>query len=370
MRTILRFSGLALLVAGLLAPAALAGKASEAAKPQSGSMKVDDKAGSFTSEGISAAEGKFDGVTFKARTHFTVATRGAVPEGKKSDFEAAKSDMPKLNALFCTWAHDLAKDRGEVGVFVLVYSRGDKLFVKAIADKASDVHRHLTDKDLSDLEKKLLTAFKAAKEQTGDEAKKTHDGGLMSATTFVIEQLEDTSLPAGKVTSDDHKNSSTGGMSIMGWVCIAGAVLLAIWVVVALIRMMTGGVTGYGGGGGGYGGGGGGGMGFMGGLMGGMFGAMAGMYLYDQFTGGHHYNDHYGNGNDGYDNSGGGNDSQDVGEGNFDGGSEGQGAGDWGDSGGDTGGDTGGGGDWGGGDTGGGGDWGGGGGDMGGGGDW
>ena len=370
MRTILRFSGLALLVAGLLAPAALAGKASEAAKAQAGSMKVDDKAGAFTAEGISAAEGKFDGVTFKARTHLTVATRNAVPESKKADFEATKGDMTKLNRLFSDWTHDLAndKDRKEVGVFVLVYSRGDKLFVKAIADKASDVHRHFTDKDLSDLEKKLFASFKAAKQQAGDEAKKTHDGGLMSATTFVIEQLEDTSLPAGKVTSDEHKNSSTGGMSIMGWVCIAGAVILAIWLVVALIRMMTGSVNGYGGG---YGGGmgGGGGMGFMGGMMGGLFGAMAGMYLYDQFTGGHHYSDNYGGGNDGYDNSGGG--SSDTGEGNFDGGSEGQGAGDWGDSGGGA--DTGGGGDWGdsgGGDTGGGGDWGGGGGDMGGGGDW
>ena len=141
MHTILRFSGLALLVAGLMAPAAVAGKASEAAKPQAGVMKVDDKAGSFTADGISAAEGKFDGVTFKARTHFTVATRGAVPESKKADFAAASNEIPKLNALFSTWAHDLAKDRGEVGVFVLVYSRGDKLFVKAIADKASDVHR-------------------------------------------------------------------------------------------------------------------------------------------------------------------------------------------------------------------------------------
>ena len=40
MRTIMRFSWLALLVVGLAAPATLAGKASEAAKPQDGVMHV------------------------------------------------------------------------------------------------------------------------------------------------------------------------------------------------------------------------------------------------------------------------------------------------------------------------------------------
>ncbi len=359
MRTIMRFSWLALLVVGLSAPAALAGKAAESAKPQDGSMTIDDKAGIFTASGVDTATAKFNGVTFKARTHFAVVTRGAVPEAKKAEFEATKGDKSKLNSLFDSWARELAKDRSETGVFVLVYVRGEKNFVKAITDKASDVHRHFTDSDCSALEKKLFMAIDASRKQTGDEAKKTSDSGLLEGTSFVIDQLKDTSLPADtKLKSDQHKE--TGGMSILSWVCIIGAVLLGVWLLIALMRMMTGGVQGYGGGYGG--GGGGGGMGFMGGLMGGMFGAMAGMYLYDQFTGGHHYNDNYGSGSDNYggggDNYGG---SQDTGEGNFDGGASGEGAGNWGDSG-DSGGgaDTGGGGDWGG-DSGGGGDFGGGG---------
>jgi len=353
MRKIMRFSWLAFLVAGLSAPVALASKVGSVATPQDGVMKVEDKAEVFTASGIDTATAKFDGVTFKARTHFTVVTRNAVPDSKKSDFEATKGDKAKLNSLFGDWARQIAQDQRETGVFVLVYIRGEKYFVKAVADKANDVQRNFTDSNLSSLERKLSEAVAVAQKQTGDDAKKTRDAGLLEATSYVIDELKDTSLSADtKLKSDESK--STGGMSILGWVCIAGVVILGIWLVVAVIRMFTGGVNGYGGGYGG-GGGGGGGMGFMGGLMGGMFGAMAGMYLYDQFTGGHHYNDNYGGGNDNSGGDSGG--TQDTGEGDFAGGSEGSGGGDWGDSGG---GDTGGGGDWGG-DSGGGGDFGGGG---------
>src|SRR5205807_8678908 len=74
---------------------------------------------------------------------------------------------------------------------------------------------------------------------------------------------------------------------IWGWICLGIVVLLAIWLVVALIRAFTGsGSGGYGGGGGGYGGGGGGG-GFFPALMGGLFGAAAGMWMYDRFFSGH-----------------------------------------------------------------------------------
>jgi hypothetical protein len=375
MRKLMRFSWLALLMLGVASPMALAGKtgSSAASNQQDGVMRVDDKADVFTSSGIDTAKAKFDGVTFKAKTHYTVMTRTSVPESKKKDFEATKDDKAKAGIFFSDWAHELAK--GEVGIVVLAYVNGDKFYVRAIADKASDLHRHFSDQDLKEVESKLISAFRLAKSKSGDEAKKARDAGLLESTAFVIDQLKDTTLPADSKTTSSVTKKESGGMSIMGWVCIAGAVLLGVWVVIALIRMMTGSVNGYGGGyqgGGGYGGGGG--MGFMGGMMGGMFGAMAGMYMYDQMTGGHHYNDNYGSGNDGSGGDTGG--SQDNGEGNFDGGSEGQGGGDWGDSGGSS--DTGGGGDWGGdsgggGDTGGGGDWGGdsgGGGDMGGGGDW
>lgn len=369
MRTILRFSCLALVATGLITSVALAGKVGgDSAKPQNGSMHVEDKAGVFTSGGIDAATSHFDSVTFKSRTHFSIVTRSGVPELKKAEFEATKgTDKAKLNLLFKEWAMELAKEHRESGVFVLIYIRGEKYFVKAIVDRAQDVYRSFTDADCTALEKKMFAAIDAAHKQTGDEAKKTCDSGLMDSTNYVVDQLKDTSLPEAKLHSSEEQHAKSTGMSILGWVCIIGVVLLGVWIVIALIRMMTGSVNGYGGGYGGYGGGGGG-MGFFGGMMGGMFGAMAGMYLYDQFTGGHHYQDNYGGDNSGGDNSGGAG-TQDVGEGDWDGGGSGDGAGNWGDSGADTGG----GGDWGGGggDTGGGGDWGGGGGDFGGGGgDW
>ncbi len=350
MRTILRFSWLALLVVGLSAPAALASKA-ESAKPQDGVMKVEDRAELFTASGIDTAKAKFDGTTFKSSTHLTVVTRNAVPDSKKKDFTATNNDRAKLKPLFADWAKQIAQEERATGILVLVYVHNEKFWVTAVADKAMDVHRNFTDANASMFERKLLTAVETAQKQTGDEAKKTRDAGLLEATSYVIDELKDTSLPADtKLKSDEKKE--TGGMSILGWVCIIGAVLLGVWILIALIRMMTGSVNGYGGGMGG-----GGGMGFMGGMMGGMFGAMAGMYLYDQFTGGHHYNDNYGGGSDGSGGGDTGGDSGGTGEGDFSGGSEGTGGGDWGDSGG---GDTGGGGDWGGdsgGDFGGGGDW-------------
>ncbi len=373
MMKLLKGSGLLVLSLLLGATTALA------AKDAAGVLRVEDKAKLFSAEGIKKAEVKFHDVTFKAKTHWTVVTISDVPESKKADLQAVGSDKNKAIRFFGELATSLAKERNEVGVFTLVYNNGDKLIVKTVSDKASDLHRHFNDTDAATLSDKLLDGLRAAKKKSGDEAVSERDGGLMAGTSFVIDQLKDTSLPEAKKTTgtiakanNDVKAST--GMSIWSWVCIGLVAALSIWVVIALVRALTN--RGGGGGGGGYGGGGygggGGGMGFFGTFMTGMLGAAAGMWMYNSFFGGNHYgNDMSAGGGDNYGGDNGG--SADTGEGNFDGGAEG-GGGDWGDSGGDAGGgDAGGGGDWGG-DTGGGGDWGGGGGGDagggGGGGDW
>ena len=109
MRKLMHFSWLALLVMGLATPVALAGKTgkSTSENPQDGVMRVDDKADVFTASGIDTAKAKFEGVTFKAKTHYTVMTRTSVPESKKKDFEATKDDKAKAGLFFSDWAHEL-----------------------------------------------------------------------------------------------------------------------------------------------------------------------------------------------------------------------------------------------------------------------
>lgn len=345
MNKVLSILAAAVLAGGWLLPAATAAESA-------GRMRVEDKAGAFTPDGIKKAEEAFANTSFQSPTHFTVVTVGEndVPAGKKADFEAAQKNPGKLaGPFFRDWARELARAERERGVFTLVYLQGDKYFVDVVADRESDVHRNFTDQDARDVRDALIDGFRKTKE-TGDKA--ARDAALLAATNVVINQLKDTSAPeagtASRTHSSDADTKRGGGTNIMGYVCIGLAVLLGVWLVVGLIRAFTGG-GGGGYGGGGYGGGGG---GFFPSLMGGLFGAAAGMYLYDSFMGGHSSaaasDAAAGDAGD----MGG---AEDSGAGDFDAGAE-AGGGDFGDAGGDFGGgdlgggDVGGGGDFGGGD--------------------
>ncbi len=357
MTTLLRASVLALFGLAVATPVALAEKA-----PVHGQMSVDDQAGLFSADGIKQATQTFDGVTFKANTHFTVVTRKGAPEAKKKDLEATKGDKAKAGQFFGEWAREIYKEKHATGVLTLIYVDGDKFFVKTVADKQSDVYRHFGDKADTALEEKFVATIREAKSKTGAEATTIRDSGLMAGATYVVDHLKDTTVPDAKHKVSTTTTGEKKGMGIGGWICLGLCVALGIWVVVALIRALTGG-GGGGGYGGGYGGGmGGGGGGFFTSFLGGMFGAAAGMWMYNNMFGGSHMSDM--SAGESYGGDGG---TADTGEGNVDTGSEGAGGGDWGDSGGDTGGggdwgdSGGGGGDWGGGDTGGGGDFGGGG---------
>lgn len=357
MTQLLRASVLALFGLAVVAPAALANK-----ETFHGQMSVDDQAGLFSADGIKQAVQTFDGVDFKAKTHFTVVTRKGAPESKKKDLEATKGDKAKASRFFGEWAREIYKEKHATGVLTLIYVDGDKFFVKTVADEQVDVFRGFGDKAATALEEKFIATVREAKSKAGADATTIRDSGLMAGAQYVVDHLKDTTVPDAKHKVSTTTSGEKKGMGIGGWICLGLCVLLGIWVVVALIRALTGmgGGGGYGGGygGPGYGGGGG---GFFSNFLGGMFGAAAGMWMYNSFFGGgsHYGSDMSAGGSYGGDTGG----SYDTGEGNVDTGSEGAGGGDWGDSGG---GDTGGGGDWGGG----GGDFGGGGGDFGGGGDW
>jgi uncharacterized protein len=367
MTTTLRAALVALLGVAAFAPAALASK--EPPPPSKGEMKVHDDAGLFSPESVVKAEAKFDGITFKSPTHLTVRTVKNVPSDRKRDFEKAKDSTEKRHEFMAAWAKELAQAEGDRGVVVLVCDEARS--IEVISDRQTDVNRQFSDADAKRVHEILSDGFKEANAAKTDDEKRTVRGeSLVRATDFVIAQLRNTSAPeaTGSTHSDGgHETKKSAGMPWWGWVLIVAGILLVVWVIVALIRAMSGNV--YGGGYGGYGGYGGGGGGFFPSFLGGMFGAAAGMWMYNSMFGGHMYHDpgYAGGGADGYTGDTG---PTDTGAGDFDNGAEA--GGDWGDSGGadagggDWGGD-GGGGDWGG--DGGGGDWGGGG-DFGGGGDW
>lgn len=339
-----------MLAVGLVPSAALAAKAAPA--PQAGEMLVRDDGGVFTSEGIKKAEESFKGTTFRSVTELTIVTYPDVPGAKKADFDAAKNDPAAKARFFANWAKEVAKSERDRGVFVLI-CMGEGKFVEVVSDRETDVQRGFTDAKAKHLRKILVDSFRDAKDKPASEAKVLHDIGLQKATEYVVAELKNTT--AGDVaaapgrTNAAHTNKE-GGSNIMSYVCMGIVALLGAWLVIGLIRAFTGGGGGgggYGGGGGGYGGGGG---GFMSSMLGGMFGAAAGMYLYDQFSGGHHSSD-LSAGESATGDAGAG----DTGAGDFDGGSEAGGDFGSGDAGGDFGGGDAGGGDFGGGDFGGGG---------------
>ena len=72
------------------------------------------------------------------------------------------------------------------------------------------------------------------------------DGALLKATDYVINDMKGTKVvhTDGTPLKDDAKaaakKQSSAGMSIAGWVCIGLVVLLAIWLVIGVIRALTG----------------------------------------------------------------------------------------------------------------------------------
>ena len=338
---------LMLLAAAGVAVGLTAGQARAEKVKQPGALYVFDDAKLFSAEGIEAAKSAFRNVQFDHALKVTVDTYAEVPAEKRAAAEAAaeasrKGDRAKWRAFMENWAKEAARNDKAEGPYILIV-RKPTGGVAVLADRQTR-ERGFTDADEQKVWDILVAALRDGGAKAAD-ATAAHDRGLKAAVEYIASDLKDTTVR----DAGGHKAASNrggGGMGIGGWVCLGLCVALGAWLVIGLIRALTGG----GGGPGGYGGGGG---GFMSSLFGGLFGAMAGMWMYNNFFGG---GGMFGGGSDAYagDNySGGG----DTGAGDY--GGETGAAGGY-DDGGAGGGDWGGGGDFGGG----GGDFGGGGGDF------
>ncbi len=317
--------------------------------------KVHDEAKFFSEDAIRQADRKILDIHREYKKDLLIET---VPEVPK-DLQKRFTDEGK-ERFFQDWARDRARNADVNGVYVLICKSPGHVQVEV----GNETRRKaFTSENRDRLIRILLDNFKQKKFDTG------LTEGVDYVATSLRENLGRSGASRSVIPGGGGRTMSTS--PIMGWLCIGLVVLLGLWLVVGLIRAISGagrgyGPGGYGGGGYGPGYGGGGGGGFMSSLMGGLFGAAAGNWLYDSFFrggGGGWGSSGYGGGmgsggvepqDTDYTGAGGDFDSGDAGGG---------GGGDFGDGGG-GGGDFGGGGDVGGG----GGDFGGGGGDFGGGG--
>jgi uncharacterized protein len=323
----------ALLAAGWLASPALAEK--PAAK-KAGVLHVYGNADTklFSDDGIKRAESSMHGAQFEGGMMLTVDTYHEVPASRKAEADRVKNDKGQWRSFMNNWALERAKDDKAKGIYILICQSPGGV---AVRSTKQTLDRGFSDSDAEKIQDSLIHAFRESRGKSESERLRIHDQALNDAVNYIVDDLKDTHVPVSATTKSDNKKP---GMSVGGWICLGLCILLGVWLVIGIIRALTGGGGGYGPGGG-YGGGGG---GFGSSLLGGLFGAMAGMWLYNSMFGGHHDM----GSNDAFAGDGGGDAGGNAGADNWDdgGGSAGGDGGDWGGGGGDMGG---GGGDWGGG---------------------
>ncbi len=330
---------------------------------------VDDQAGFFSKAAIEQAQTEIAKIQRQFKKEVVIETVVEVKLPKDID----ANDKTAVNRYMDEWARKRFDNDKVNGVFVVIVEKPAKVRVRlGNVTAKSGLFRN---EDLKELDNKVIAGLKASRENPSKK-----DEVLLGAVRFVFERMNQ-NYQNKQAALTESKNpapvAAAPGARAQGhetpwltYLIIGVVAILVLWLIMGVVRGLSGG----GGAAPGMAGGGGGGGGFFSSLLGGMFGAAAGMWLYSNFFGGHSSSAYGGDHSTGYGSSG--SDPTDVG-----GGSTGAG-GDW-DSGGSSGGDAGGGdagggggdaggggGDWGGG---GGGDWGGGGGDFGGGGgggDW
>jgi hypothetical protein len=341
--------GLAMIAALLLTAEFLAAPALAESKPgkKAGILHVYGNADTklFSEDGIKRAESAMHSTLFEGGMMLTVDTYPEVPASKKAEADQVKNDKAQWRTFMNNWAIDRAKDDKAKGIYVLICQRPGGVAVRSTKET---LDRGFSNSDAEKIQDSLIHALRESRDKPEAERWRINDQALHDAVNYIVDDLKDSHVPVSATTKSDNKKA---GMSVGGWICLGLCILLGVWLVIGIIRALTGGGGGYGGGG--YGGGGGGG-GFGSSLLGGLFGAMAGMWLYNSMFGGHHDM----GSNDAFAGDSAGDTGGETGADNWDDGggsaggydSGGDGGGDWGGGGGDFGG---GGGDFGGGDFGG-----------------
>lgn len=297
-----------------------------------------DHAKVFTSAAVAQANKVLADVQAKHHSRVTVETFPEIPSDKRAEFDRARTNSSARDQFYMHWADERLKAHGG-GVMVLINMKPGHVHVRMDRDAQNS---GFTDRDRAALRNKFVGLL----------GEKKYDEALLNGVNLLRDQFA-AQLPSPRPA--EHHQADKPQKGIMDWLCPIIAIAIGAWIVLALIRAITGagrsmGGQGFGGGPGYTGGGG----GFFSNFLGGMFGAVAGNWMYNSFFGGSHFG---GMGGGGF--SGGSAFGADPSAGNDPdyGRDPGDNGGDFGDAGGDTGGgDFGGdaGGDFGGGDFGGG----------------
>ncbi len=294
----------------------------------------NDQAKLFTDAGIEKAKQAFAATVFPGGLQVTFDLYAKVPEGL-----SVPSDERGRREFFLKWARDLATADKSRGIYVLICRSPG--YVQVIADRPTR-QRGFDNPKEQKLADTLLRGFREAKERPLAEQLELRDQALLEAVQYIATTLKDTTPPQRVQSSAPQPvrhDEVAGGSGIAGWICLGLMVLLGIWLIIGIVRAISGAAAAPAGAGGG---------GFFSSLLGGLFGTMAGMWLYNSLFGGSTAwgSDSYGS------DLGGGTDA--AGAGDFSGDTGAGGSFDDGGAGGDFGGGDFGGGDFGGGDFGGG----------------
>lgn len=206
-----------------------------------------------------------------------VETFKEIPAEVKTGVNA--QDRTAMSQMYDQWAKKLAKQHGVNGVYVLI--------VKTPAHLQAEVGTETQQLAFTMKDRAALVSL-----MLGNLGAKQNDEALRDGVNFVAAKMK-SHLPnhsrtgTAPVPVSSHPTQSSGGM---GWLIPAIVIGLVVWVVIGIIRAISGRASG----GPAMGQAGGGGGGFFSSLIGGMFGAAAGMWMYDQFFSSHGSNSAYG----------------------------------------------------------------------------
>jgi uncharacterized protein len=257
-------------------------------------FRIKDGAKLFSQEAMDKAEKTIAKVKREYKQDLLVETYAEIPESLLPKYKAEQK-----RAFFSNWARDRYNQAKVSGVLILVCKDPTYIFTEEGKQTGKRAFTEQNAQAVSDL---MAKHFK----------ERDFDGGLLAAVEYVDTTIRrhggasaSAAGSAGKtsaVTKDLKEEAAS--MPIAGWICLGLGALLVLWIVVGLVRAITGAgrpQQGYGppgqpaghyGPGGpppGYGPGYGApapqGGGFMQGLLGGMLGGAAGAWAYNSFFG-------------------------------------------------------------------------------------
>ena len=190
------------------------------------------------------------------------------------------NDKAALSHLYEQWAIKQAKQHTVNGVYLLLVKEPAHLqpYIGGDTQRLA-----FTVKDRDMLVPMMLLKLRAHQ----------NDDALRDGVNFVVATMKSHTNPRAHANSApvvSRPAQSSGGSS--GWIIQALVIGVVVWVVIGIIRALSGRMSG--GAAAGQPGMGGGGGGFFSSLVGGMFGAAAGMWMYDQFFSSHGSNSAYG----------------------------------------------------------------------------